>query len=71
MRESMVYSEADLGPFRKRLAELRTIVQNDAPNHPPAMIHLLEKKLNQCGKSLPFYPLPILLFPSVRYCRLS
>jgi hypothetical protein len=51
MRESMVYSEADLGPFQKRLAELRQIVQNDAANHPPAMIQLLERKLNQCGTS--------------------
>ncbi|CCA70692.1 hypothetical protein PIIN_04626 [Serendipita indica DSM 11827] len=52
MRESMVYSEADLGPFQKRLAELREIVQNDAENHPPAMIELLERKLNQCDDIL-------------------
>jgi hypothetical protein len=52
MRESMVYSEADLGPFQKRLAELRQIVQNDAANHPPAMIELLERKLGQCGTYL-------------------
>ena len=52
MRESMVYSEADLGPFQRRLADLREIVQNDAENHPSAMIELLERKLNQCGKSL-------------------
>ena len=54
MRESMVYSEADLGPFQKRLAELRQIVQDDAANHPPAMIELLERKLGQCGTYLWF-----------------
>lgn len=52
MKESMVYSEADLGPFQKRLAELRQIVQDDAANHPPAMIELLERKLGQCGMYL-------------------
>lgn len=52
MRESMVYSEADLGPFQKRLVELRQIVQNDAKNHPPAMIQLLERKLSQCDDIL-------------------
>lgn len=52
MRESMVYSEADLGPFQKRLAELRQIVQDDAANHPPAMIELLERKLGQCDDIL-------------------
>lgn len=55
MRESMVYSEADLGPFQKRLAELRQIVQDDAANHPPAMIQLLERKLSQCGTYLVAY----------------
>lgn len=49
MRESMVYSKADLGPFQDRLTELHEIVQNDEANHPPAMIELLEKKLGQCG----------------------
>jgi ABC-type Zn2+ transport system substrate-binding protein/surface adhesin len=49
MGESMVYSKADLGPFHDRLAELHQIVQNDAANHPPAMIQLLERKLGQCG----------------------
>jgi hypothetical protein len=49
MRESMVYSEADLGPFQKRLEDLRQIVKDDAANNPPAMIELLERKLNQCG----------------------
>ncbi|CAG8777389.1 16152_t:CDS:2, partial [Acaulospora colombiana] len=48
MRESMVYSEADLGPFQKRLEELRQIVKDDAANNPAAMIQLLERKLNQC-----------------------
>ncbi|KAG8809820.1 hypothetical protein FRC18_004372, partial [Serendipita sp. 400] len=52
MRESMVYSEADLKPFQKRLGELREIVQNDAANHPPAMIELLERKLGQCDDLL-------------------
>lgn len=51
MRESMVYSEGDLGPFLKRLAELRQVLQDDAANHPQAMIQLLERKLNQCGTS--------------------
>lgn len=49
MRESMVYSKADLGPFQERLAELQQIVQNDAANHPPAMIQLLERKIAQGG----------------------
>ncbi|PVF97929.1 hypothetical protein CPB86DRAFT_705992 [Serendipita vermifera] len=48
MRESMVYSEADLGPFQKRLEELRQVVKDDAANNPPAMVQLLERKLNQC-----------------------
>jgi len=52
----MVYSEADLGPFQKRLAELRQIVQDDAANHPPAMIELLERKLGQCGAYLRRFP---------------
>jgi hypothetical protein len=61
MRESMVYSEADLGPFQKRLAELRQIVQDDAANHPPAMIELLERKLGQCGKYI--CRLPVITCP--------
>lgn len=48
MRESMVYSEADLGPFQKRLEDLRQVVKDDAANNPPAMVQLLERKLNQC-----------------------
>lgn len=52
MNESAVYSEADLAPFHRRLADLRRIVQTDKEkeNSPVAMAKLLERELNQCGE---------------------
>jgi hypothetical protein len=54
MDESAVYSEADLAPFHRRLAELRTIITNDAKSgrHADALIKLLERQLHECGPGL-------------------
>jgi hypothetical protein len=51
MNESAVYSEADLAPFHRRLAELRKIVQNDTQSgkHPEAMTTLLDRQLTELG----------------------
>lgn len=56
MEESGHYNESDLGPFHRRLAELRSIVQHDAESgkHPVAMTKLLERQLSECGAQLPF-----------------
>lgn len=53
MNESAVYNDSDLAPFRRRLCELRNIVQHDAEagNHPNALTKLLERQLNECGSS--------------------
>jgi len=55
MNESAVYNEADLVPFRRRLAELREIVRKDAEEnkHPKALVKLLERQMNECGAYLP------------------
>ena len=54
LEESGHYNEPDLGPFNRRLGELRSIVQHDAESgkHPVAMTKLLERQLNECGASL-------------------
>jgi len=54
MEESAVYNESDLGPFQRRLQELRSIVQQDADSgkHPEAMTKLLQRQLNECGTYL-------------------
>jgi hypothetical protein len=51
MYESAVYSESDLSPFRRRLDELRQIVQHDIKSgkHPESMTKLLERQLHECG----------------------
>jgi hypothetical protein len=51
MDESAVYSEADLAPFHRRLADLRKIVDNDVRSgkHPEAMTKLLQRQLGECG----------------------
>ncbi|GLB41744.1 putative protein of unknown function (DUF2408) [Lyophyllum shimeji] len=50
MNESAVYNESDLGPFHRRLGELRTIIQHDGEcgKHPKPLIKLLERQLNEC-----------------------
>jgi hypothetical protein len=51
MDESAVYNQADLAPFRRRLAELRQIVQHEAQGkHANALTKLLERQLNECGE---------------------
>ncbi|KAF7797505.1 hypothetical protein EIP86_008705 [Pleurotus ostreatoroseus] len=54
MNESGVYNESDLAPFHRRVAELRSIVQQDAESgkHPEAMTTLLERQLNECDNVL-------------------
>jgi len=51
MNESGVYNEIDLGPFHRRIAELRQMIKNDEEEkrHPKAMIKLLERQLKDCG----------------------
>jgi len=51
MNESGVYNERDLGPFHRRIAELRQMIKSDEENkrHPKAMIKLLERQLKDCG----------------------
>ncbi|KAJ7210382.1 hypothetical protein GGX14DRAFT_450517 [Mycena pura] len=46
MDESAVYNQSDLAPFRRRLSELRQIVQHEKPAN--AVIKLLERQLNEC-----------------------
>ncbi|KAF8889353.1 hypothetical protein BD779DRAFT_1521058 [Infundibulicybe gibba] len=50
MNESAVYNESDLAPFRRRLGELRQIVQRETEDvkHPKALVKLLERQLNEC-----------------------
>nr|GAT50750.1 predicted protein [Mycena chlorophos] len=50
MDESAVYSESDLVPFRRRVGELRAIVQNE--KHPNAVTKLLERQLNECDSKI-------------------
>ncbi|KAJ7289269.1 hypothetical protein C8J57DRAFT_1165101 [Mycena rebaudengoi] len=53
MDESAVYNQADLAPFRRRLAELRQIVQHEAQGkHANALTKLLERQLNECDATL-------------------
>ncbi|KAJ7625650.1 hypothetical protein FB45DRAFT_921957 [Roridomyces roridus] len=47
MDESAVYNEADLAPFRRRLSELRQIVQHEG-KQANALTKLLERQLNEC-----------------------
>lgn len=51
MNESAVYNEADLAPFRRRISDLRQILQRDAneSKHPEAILKLLERQLGKCG----------------------
>jgi len=51
MNESGVYNESDLGPFHRRIAELRRIIKGDeeSKRHSKAMIKLLERQLKDCG----------------------
>jgi hypothetical protein len=55
MNESAVYSESDLAPFRRRLADLHKIVEDDknGGKHPGSMTKLLERELNHCGAVFP------------------
>ncbi|KAF8825861.1 hypothetical protein HHX47_DHR6000447 [Lentinula edodes] len=50
MNESAVYNEADLAPFRRRISDLRQILQRDAneSKHPEAILKLLERQLSKC-----------------------
>ncbi|KAJ4473646.1 hypothetical protein J3R30DRAFT_3406546 [Lentinula aciculospora] len=50
MNESAVYNESDLAPFRRRISDLRQILQRDAneSKHPDAILKLLERQLNKC-----------------------
>ncbi|KAJ3548517.1 hypothetical protein NM688_g5289 [Phlebia brevispora] len=54
MNESGIYNESDLAPFHRRVAELRSIVHQDAESgkHPEAMTTLLERQLNECDNVL-------------------
>lgn len=51
LAESGIYTEADLQPFAKRLAELKAIVKRDADagKHPPQLTKLMMRKLEGCG----------------------
>ena len=62
MNESGVYNENDLGPFHRRIAELRQLIKNDeeSKRHPKAMIKLLERQLKDCGMFLHFKSNPTL-----------
>ena len=53
MNESNVFNESDLVPFRRRIDELRSIVGQDYESGklPEAMMKLLERQINECGKS--------------------
>ncbi|KAE9399924.1 hypothetical protein BT96DRAFT_965514 [Gymnopus androsaceus JB14] len=50
MNESNVYNEADLAPFRRRISDLRQILQRQSGDskHPEAIVKLLERQLNKC-----------------------
>lgn len=52
MDESAVYNESDLAPFRRRLGDLRQIVQHEG-KHANALTKLLERQLNECGARIP------------------
>ncbi len=53
MNESAVYNESDLLPFRRRLGELRQIIQVDAESttgkNPKPLVELLGRQLGECG----------------------
>lgn len=55
MNESGVYNESDLGPFHRRIAQLRKIIKDDeeSKRHSKAMIKLLERQLKDCGMFSP------------------
>ncbi|KAJ7066150.1 hypothetical protein C8F01DRAFT_1122348 [Mycena amicta] len=50
MDESAVYNESDLAPFRRRVSELRQIVQHE--KHPNAVTKLLDRQLNECDSKI-------------------
>ncbi|CAO1617232.1 unnamed protein product [Parajaminaea phylloscopi] len=54
MAESGIYTEADLQPFEKRLAELRDIIRRDTEQgkHPAQLTKLMMRKLDGCHKVL-------------------
>lgn len=54
MAESGIYTEADLQPFEKRLAELREIIRRDTEQgkHPAQLTKLMMRKLDGCHKVL-------------------
>lgn len=54
MAESGIYTEADLQPFEKRLAELREIIRRDTEQgkHPAQLTKLMMRKLEGCHKVL-------------------
>ncbi|UZJ56620.1 hypothetical protein CBS101457_005940 [Exobasidium rhododendri] len=54
LAESGIYTEGDLQPFSKRLAELWAIVRKDAEQgkHPPQLTKLMMRKLEGCEKVL-------------------
>ncbi|PWN42768.1 hypothetical protein IE81DRAFT_323119 [Ceraceosorus guamensis] len=54
LAESGIYTEADLQPFSKRLAELRAIIKKDgdAGKHPVQLTKLMTRKLEACEKVL-------------------
>ncbi|CAO1633113.1 unnamed protein product [Sympodiomycopsis kandeliae] len=54
LAESGIYTEADLQPFEKRLAELRAIIRKDTEQgkHPTQLTKLMMRKLEGCEKVL-------------------
>lgn len=54
LAESGIYTEADLQPFEKRLAELRAIIRRDTEQgkHPTQLTKLMMRKLEGCAKVL-------------------
>ncbi len=50
MSESSVFRDSDIAPFRKRLEEIREIIQRgQAQGEPEQMVNLLHRELGECG----------------------
>lgn len=54
MNQSGIYTQADLQPFAQRLQVLKQIIKKDKEEgrHPPAIVKLMMRKLEDSGKSL-------------------
>lgn len=52
LHESQVYSDKDTAPIRKRLEEIKQIVQDDSSSEFPESIQLIKRKLDLCFQTL-------------------